>query len=463
MYIEIEFTVDDPTGENIDVSIDWDTANPGSITSTHTALSADGVTVHTLRHDVPEARQYSVSVSATNAAGKDGFSSSTVLVKGPENVAPKIIVVSAVVEEFGSDDPDPDPDPDPNVGYNKNTANGPSLFSGPYCAPINKSGTVVRSEAEFDAAIRAARPGSVIVLQAGKVFNQPRSGVWDVYGVNGTAANPVHVTTSPTNPATINGGEAGMVILNSSHVVVSNIRIKGPSHWGIDIGGEKEGKGRTLSCHDIVVRNMNVKNTGIEGIMVAPRCYNIEISCNEISYTGLTTKTYGEGIYVGRGSGGSDTSHHVKIINNNIHHTPTEAVDIKHGTTSVEVLYNYIHDINVNAQGAITVGVDSVNYPDGKYKIVGNHVDGVTTRQYNGAGIVVGHGNTLIQDNLIKNVAFYGIYTQTNFKNQATKTVTVKNNTVTNAARGPWKNNEPGHGGSASWSCHAIVTGNSWQ
>jgi len=303
--------------------------------------------------------------------------------------------------------------------------------------PAYSSNKYVTDNATFLAALKNAKPGDIVFLEPGRVFKQARSACMDIVGVRGTAGNPIIVTSSSVNPATISGGECGLAVLNSSYVEISNIKITGQSHWGIDLGGLKEGKGRPTGVNNITVKNLEVGHTGIEGIMINSASHHVNVLCSEVHHTGLTTPIYGEGIYVGDGSS-HDATHHVKIAYNHIHHTNSEAVDVKQSTTYVEVLYNYIHDIDLNSQGAITLGIDSFSYPSGEYKVIGNRIHNITGRNYDGAGITIGHGNTWVSNNVIWNIPdYYGIYTQQNFANPSANKVYIYNNTVVNAASGP--------------------------
>jgi len=98
-YIEAEFTVEDED-DSVTVNIDWDFDNPGTITSSHPGLLADGAAIHTLRKTVPSARNYTVKISSTDSDTKIGDVSGQVKVDGPENKAP---VITPLKLEYGDD------------------------------------------------------------------------------------------------------------------------------------------------------------------------------------------------------------------------------------------------------------------------------------------------------------------------------------------------------------------------
>jgi hypothetical protein len=335
------------------------------------------------------------------------------------------------------ENPNPGPKPPSHESPNPIEQGGDFWWGNTCTAPVYPSNKAVSDEGSFLSALKNAKPGDVIFLQAGKVFQQSRTGCMDIVGVHGTPGNPVIVTSDASNPAVISGGECGLAVMDSSHLEISNIKINGLSHWGMDIGGLKEGQGRPMGVNNVTVRNVEVGYTGIEGIEINSASHHVTVKCSEVHHTGETTPIYGEGIYVGDGSS-HDATHHVTISYNNIHHTKAEAVDVKQTTTYIDVLYNYIHNIEVNSQGAITLGIDSINYPSGEYKVVGNRIHDITKRNHDGAGIVVGHGNTWVYNNIIWNIPdSYGIFTQQNFANPNANNVYIHHNTVLNAASGP--------------------------
>lgn len=306
---------------------------------------------------------------------------------------------------------------------------------------------VVDSRSELYAALADARPGDAIELRAGTTWR----GLSRISGLHGTSERPIIITTDPSNPATIDGARSdanGVWIAGSEWVEVHNLRIRNVKYSGVVVGNGHGGGGRPV--HHMVVRGVEISDTGQSGIQVNDESSHIDIRCNTVRDTGWYRPQYGEGVYLGMGSTTDDSSHDITVQGNHIHHTSSEAIDVKAPVYNVDITDNYVHHVDVASQGAITVGLNEVSYRDGGYRIERNVIHDVTSRRYDGAAIWVGHGNTLIANNVMWNLPDdEAITTSTDFANQSARTVRIFFNTIWNAPDGALAKNSTNSGGGA--------------
>jgi len=164
---------------------------------------------------------------------------------------------------------------------------------------------------------------------------------------------------------------------------------------------------------NISLLSNKVFNTGNQAISIKPLFHggsHYIIKDNVIFNTGLLNPRFGEGLYIGDGSYTKDRSRlkiqhtvsDVLIINNVIHHTRNEAIDVKANAFNVKIISNKINHINLKFNAAITVATESSYAALGGYRIEDNVITNIINRSgYRPIGIAVGHGNTIIKDNLI--------------------------------------------------------------
>lgn len=277
-------------------------------------------------------------------------------------------------------------------------------------------------------------------------------------------ASNCKVTTNRLTPALLDGGgdrtgvagsNFGIFLNNCQNVEISNFRIQGMRYHGVLIGREDA----ELGGSDNSVINCNITNCGTSGIAVRNRADNTLLEANQIGDIG-SGDTRGEGIYLGYGPDWTDdnvmTNHvtNTTIRGGHIYGTNAEAIDIKRNCTDVLIEYVTIRDISVKAQGAITACLSSglgVTYPGGSLgniTIKNNYINGVTTREFEGHGIVAAFGPITIRDNVITNCADFGISVYSDFDG-TDKNCVIDGNILNNNTGGDVEENQTSGNGSA--------------
>lgn len=185
-----------------------------------------------------------------------------------------------------------------------------------------------------------------------------------------------------------------------------------------------------------------VFDIGNQAISIKPKYYggsHYLIKDNIIFNTGRLHPRYGEGLYIGDGAYTKDKSRlkirhtvsDVTIRNNIIHHTNNEAIDVKANAYDVKIIENSISHVNLQFNAAITVATESSFAELGGYLIENNVITDITNRSgYRPIGIAVGHGDTIIKDNLIidDKIKVVAICLFTTFLNPKLNKVTLEKN-----------------------------------
>lgn len=188
----------------------------------------------------------------------------------------------------------------------------------------------------------------------------------------------------------------GVFIENSRAIDLVGFTIEG-GLYGVEV----------IDSSDIRLADLHVLNVGQEALVVKPKHQggtNFILENNFIENTGKRNSQYGEGIYLGDGS--LKTQHSIsdiKVRNNVIQNTTSEAIDIKINANNVRVENNVIRNVDLKFNGAITIGTEAAFLKGGDYFVLGNDIQAVTNRSgYRPLGIAVGHGNTQIFNNKIE-------------------------------------------------------------
>lgn len=302
------------------------------------------------------------------------------------------------------------------------------------------------SEAEAlrnpDAAIQRAGPGDVICFAPG-TYGSPASnrGALHIEDKHGSAEAPIIFRSlDPANRAVFSMGSVDdgrgvsvVFVQRSSHLILESIEATN-GFRGVTINGGT----------NIQVLGSYFHHTGGEIAYVGKRAGRIEpdvnsnpsssnviIEGNEFAFSGQAGDSFGEAIYVATStiSYGDDTNN-VTIRDNVIHDIQDEAIDVKTGGYAVSIIDNEIYNIDLNSQGAITVATHGENSNPGGFIVRGNKIANVTRRGSEGVGIWLGHGDALIEDNVVWNVADWGIYIPNTFNLDGSKDVIIRNNVV---------------------------------
>lgn len=236
-------------------------------------------------------------------------------------------------------------------------------FAAPVNAPVRAT-QVTATPSTVNSVIAAASPGTQVTLSAGaydpiRVTN--KTGISIVVPVADSATVDVNSFTSG----------AGVTVTDSEDIVVSGIHVT-ETLWGVVV----------RSSTNVIVANNHVHHIGQEAIHIGDNSSHVLVANNHIHHTGqrpgvqaeqnLLHRTFGEGVYLGTGLGGPDTTNNVVVSGNHIHNTSSEAIDVKHGVHTVAIYNNVIHDVATQTSAAVVthLGTGSVSGPP--VEIVGN-------------------------------------------------------------------------------------------
>jgi Right handed beta helix region len=285
------------------------------------------------------------------------------------------------------------------------------------------TGTTVSSASGLRAALKAAVPGSTIVLSAG-VYSGHFEGT-----ASGTSADPI--TLCGPRSAVLDGGA-----VKSGYT----FHLQDADWWrveGFSIEGGQKGVVTDTSDH-VLIDGLYVHDIGDEAIHLRDFSSYDTVSDNVIRDTGQATSFYGEGIYVGsanknwcRYSGCKpDGSNYDIITGNNIADTTAENIDIKEGTVGGLVSGNHFDGTGMNPSSATSW----VNVKGNDWKITDNTgidsvENGLSDHQvYPGWGL----DNTFTDNSLSVDGPGYGVFVQ----NHRLGVTVACDNQVTGAQKG---------------------------
>jgi len=250
------------------------------------------------------------------------------------------------------------------TGWGRSTASGstPTPSASPTPTPTSPptttsaSSVTVSTSAQLTAALEAAVPGQTIVMTSGTYVGK------FVAATPGTASQPITLTGPASAVLTTGSNTSGYGL----HVTGSNWRLTG---FSVSVAQ----KGIVLDrSSNTVIDGVDVGKIGQEAIHVRTNSVDVIIRNSRVHDTGLSTASYGEGIYVGSAksnwssimgsSSTPDRSDRVLIENNTIVNTTAEGIDIKEGTTGGIVRGNsFTHS-----------GHSGANYADSWVDVKGN-------------------------------------------------------------------------------------------
>ena len=233
----------------------------------------------------------------------------------------------------------------------------PLLGSGQGCP----TGLPVATSDELTQALKAASPGTVMVMEAGTYTGQ------FVATVSGTADAPI--TLCGGRGAIIDGGGT-----KSGYALYLNT----VDYWRV-IGFTIEGGQKGVVAdhvHHSLIQNLYVHDIGDEGIHLRAFSTDNVVEGNTIRRTGLNKTFYGEGIYVGSAHSNwckytscqPDQSDRNVISHNDISMTTAENIDIKEGTTGGVIEGNTLSGLGM-VRSAATAWV---NVKGNGWTVIGN-------------------------------------------------------------------------------------------
>ncbi|MGC4232297.1 MAG: chondroitinase-B domain-containing protein [Niabella sp.] len=252
----------------------------------------------------------------------------------------------------------------------------------------------VATATELKKALAAAEPGDSIVLKDGRYAGK------FVISNSGTKAHPVFITG--TKDAILDAGSisSGYVL----HITGNYNTIK-----GFTVQNGLKGI-MTDGVTGVTIDGVHVTRIGTEGIHLRSFSSKNTVQNCIITYVGLETPDYGEGIYIGSAknnwgkysNGQPDNCDSNRILNNTIGPFVTaECIDIKEGTTGGLIKGNHFN----------SEGITGANGGDSWMDVKGNNYRIEDNTGYNPGG------NTAFADGYQVNCAYPGWGNNNVFKN----------------------------------------------
>lgn len=319
-----------------------------------------------------------------------------------------------------------------HIAIFSNSANSASTLTKPDCTKIITTGKHNLNDSiptfnKLIFALERYNEGDVVCLADPY---QPAMTIEDFDGGNKPLIiRPLHYLGTTIQSKNYIG--TGLTIKNSSGIIIEGLIITG----GLSAILVQDSSDITLIAN-------RVFDIGNQAISIKPKYYggsHYLIKDNIIFNTGRLHPRYGEGLYIGDGSYTKDKSRlkirhtvsDVTIRNNIIHHTNNEAIDVKANAYDVKIINNSISNVDLQFNAAITVATESSYAELGGYLIENNVITDITNRSgYRPIGIAVGHGDTVIKNNLIidDKVKVVAICLFTTFLNPTLNKVTLDKN-----------------------------------
>jgi hypothetical protein len=234
----------------------------------------------------------------------------------------------------------------------------PAPAAAPATVGCDGASTDVSTADELTAALAAAEPGARIRLAPGRYAGH------FTLAVAGTADAPVTVCGPRT--AVLDGGNDDGYTLHLDHADYARVA-------GFAVHGGQKGVVVDASSH-VVVDGIAVSEVGEEAVHLRRGSSDNVVRRTVIRATGLRTAKFGEGIYVGSAKSNwctysdcrPDRSDRNVLEDNDIAATTAESVDIKEGTTGGTVRGNTFSGAGMSAADAW------VNVKGNEWQIVAN-------------------------------------------------------------------------------------------
>ena len=228
------------------------------------------------------------------------------------------------------------------------------------CANFQAIRTIpVATTAELQAALANAQPGDDISLANGTYTDG------FTLSAQGTAQAPIRLR-----------GSANTIIDGGGIADVYALHLNGATNWCIDgmsITNARKGI-MTDSASNNVIQNIKVSAIGDEAVHFRSCSSNNILQNSEIYNTGLRRDSFGEGVYLGTADsnwgvynycdlGNPDQSNYNRVLNNSIHDTTAEAIDVKEGTQGGIISGNNFDGVGMNGNHADSlIDVKGANY-----------------------------------------------------------------------------------------------------
>jgi len=304
----------------------------------------------------------------------------------------------------------------------------------------NANGSSTATPQSLNAATGALEAGDTLCLMPGTYPAPIR-----IVDKSGSANAPITIKTQTGNvgDVVIEGGsgsqKAGVEVTRSSHVHIANLKIQNTLR-GIQFNSVNHGSISGNIVTNILQEGIRVgANLDNKGLAGSPSAH-VSVASNLIENTGRRQGSnsqgyaydeFGEGIYIGTGRYRGDATHDITVDDNMLRNTTAESIEIKPYTYNITVSNNTVSGSRLKYSGAISIAVGPETVQNGNYRVTGNTVFDVKSREHDIAGIVVGQGNAVIDNNQVWDIeGGRGIRVYTTFVMSGADTVRIENNTV---------------------------------
>ena len=240
-----------------------------------------------------------------------------------------------------------------------------------------------------DITLRAEEPGTAIFTH-------------DAFD-DGKGLDIVDSTSITIDGVVVSHAKTGIVILRSSGVFLTNVKVHDVGQRGIWIHGASD---------NVTILHSSVRRTGLR-----PGVRRDDIAFSSIS----------EGIFVGDSNNPDDGTNTVIIAGNVIAETGAEAVDVKAGVTGIDVSSNIVFDVTTQV-GAISLHPGEQPTNPGWARATNNIVSNVRGVDGSGGNGLVISTSAVVDSNVVFDIEKHGILLSEIYGDS--RFVAMRNNTV---------------------------------
>ncbi len=309
----------------------------------------------------------------------------------------------------------------PPAAGNPALSTPPAPPNSPASPPPPPPGVVtVRDDAQLQAALNAAGPGTVIALADG-TYGQPV-----VLSRSGTASAPIVVRGSPS--AVLRPGRSASAALRLDGA--SHVRLEGFSVRGGLVGVLVE------RSSGVTLRGLDISESATDGIRIRSGSADTVVENSRIHDTGRVIASEGGGVSIGSAGSPGDGSDRTIVRGNVISNTGAESVRAFAGTSNGTIQNNTFGAAGAKGRAA---GADSwVDIAGNGYRVTGNRGTSTSPRIQDGLTSHVtaagwGRSNTFSGNDLRLKTDGYGIFVE---GGPDTGSVVACDNSVTGARAG---------------------------
>jgi hypothetical protein len=302
-------------------------------------------------------------------------------------------------------------------------------------------------------ALANAKPGDTISLASGTYRGS------FITQKAGTSGNPITLT-GPSSAVLINDGPSGDApscpVPTAGWDPGYGLWLYNAPYWhikGITVAESK--KGIILdNSHHVTIDGVTVRKSDEEGVHFRRSSADGVIKNSTITDTGVVTKDYGEGVYLGSAnsnwkchgnSGGVDRSDRVQVLGNRIGpNVAAEHIDVKEGTQGGLISGNTFNGTGISGANSADSWIDvkGFNYRiennTGTFAKPGTFANGYETHNPSTTPAFTNGCGNVWRDNKsdLGNVGEYAIYVSSTSKCKANPNVVYASNTATKAKKG---------------------------